>query len=148
MTRLTGRRSTGRLKSFGSMMLDTLDEIATASADSTKRRRIEEIDTELEELKQVRKDLKQERDHLIKGLVEPGNLKVSKDYDRSWTKPTTETVQVRSFDTQPIMDQYFGAPGRLTKCKGQFSDTYVFDVHPGCPYINKKHNAHEFTLRD
>ena len=131
MNDFTGRRKTGKAGRISKGILDGLAALGTAMADAPKQSRIEEIDEEI-------KNLQQERDHLIADLIEPGDLKVSKDYDPYWRKPEAEaTVFVAG-----------SGEGRLTQCKGRrYSGTY-HDAHPGCPYVNQIHIAHEFTLRD
>lgn len=129
----TGRRKTG----LGDSILRGLSALGTAMADGPKYARISEIDTAVAELLQ-------ERDHLIYGLIEPGELKVSDNYDPRWRKPAVEEN-----DETPIMDQYFGAgTARLTECKGRDTMSTYHDAHPGCPYVAKVHTSHEFTLRD
>ena len=114
-----------RATNLGKGLLDGLGYIATKLADSGNLDRIKEIDAEIALLKQ-------ERNHLIKGLIEPGDLKVDEDV--------------------PLMDKFFGKKadaGRLTKCKGSWRDNDPFDKsHPGCPYRKTQHTEHEFTLRD
>jgi hypothetical protein len=129
MNDFTGRRPNDAAKRFGKSLLNGLSYLGTVMADGPKLERIEEID-------QLLIDLKQERDHLINALIEPGDLKVSDDYNPHWTKPSTiVTTSTRD--------------GRLTQCKGRFTRTSTFsDEHPGCPYSGTVHNAHEFTLRD
>ncbi len=118
-----------KFKAFAGKVLDGLATVGTAIADQPKYSRIREIDNQV-------KELLQERDHLIADLIEPGELKVSEDYDPSWRK--TET---------PVSSGT--GEGRLTQCKGRFSaSSSIHDAHPGCPYLATKHNAHEFTLRD
>lgn len=129
MGSFTGRPNTGRAKKIGSSILDGLSLLGTALSDGPKHARIEEID-------QIVADLLQERDHLINDLIEPGNLRVSENFDPRWSKPST-IVQVDSSD------------GRLTQCSGSWRDNDPFDAsHPGCPYRKQQHIAHEFTLRD
>lgn len=130
MGKFTGTPSTGRLKKFGAALLDGLDAMATAANDAPKRSRILEIDNTILELQQ-------ERDHMIQGLVEKGDYVVSENYNPNWSKKS-----------EPIAPVVAGE-GRLTKCKGRWSETSTMhDAHPGCPYINTKHIAHEFTLKD
>ena len=74
MNDFTGRRPTGRAKSFGRALLDGLDAIGTAMADGPKVERIKEIDAHIE-------SLQHEKDSLIASLIEPGNLKVSDSYN-------------------------------------------------------------------
>lgn len=135
MNDFTGRRPTG----FGNRILNGLAAIGTAMADGPKRARIEEIDREVAQLLQ-------ERDHMIADLIEPGELKVSKNYDPNWRKPAIEETEDKT-----AMDAIFGEKqdaGRLTKCEGRSTSSRYHDAHPGCPYIDRIHNAHEFTLRD
>lgn len=134
MNEFTGRRSSDRAKRIGRGLLEGLSALGTAMADGPKHERIEAIDKEI-------KNLQQERDHLIKSLIEPGDLKVSENYDPYWRKPEVD-------DEEPLMDQYFGKPGRLTKCKGRSTSSRYHEAHPGCPYVEQIHTAHEFTLRD
>lgn len=131
MNEFTGRRPSDRARRIGKGILEGLSAIGTAMADEPKRARIEEIDEEI-------KNLKQERDHLIKTLIEPGDLKVSKNFDPYWRKPE-ERTRVR---VMPVGE------GRLTKCKGRSYMGKFHDAHPGCPYIDTIHGPHEFTLRD
>ena len=124
----TGRRNTGTAKRIAGGILDGLSVLGTALADSPRRERITEIESQLE-------SLTWERNKLISELIEPGDLKVDDNFD------------VRR---PPIC--YKPAPrageGRLTECEGQWSDSDTFKVHPGCPYKHTKHNKHEFTLND
>lgn len=129
MSTFSGRRNTGRAKQFGKGLLGALDALGTAMADGPKRTRIAEIDIQV-------KDLLQERDHLVVGLIERGDYEVSDSYDPHWSKPAGGAV-VNTGE------------GRLTQCKGRWSaNSQIHDAHPGCPYVNTQHNAHEFTLRD
>lgn len=129
MSSFTGRRNTGKASSIGRGFLSALDAVGTALADGPKYSRINEIE-------ELVIDLLQERDHLIAGLIEPGNLTVSEDYDPRWRK---SAVIVTTSTTD----------GRLTECKGSWRDNDRFDdSHPGCPYRGTRHIRHEFTLRD
>lgn len=133
MNDFTGRRKSDRAKRFGKGLLEGLSALGTVMADGPKRERIAEIDEQI-------KELQQERDHLITELIEPGDLKVSEGYDPKWSK---------SPRTEPLMDQFFGAgTPRLVQCKGRSHSGTFHSAHPGCPYIDQIHNAHEFTLRD
>lgn len=139
MNDFTGRRRNDRLGRIGRGLLDGLAAVGTAMADGPKVSRILAIDEQV-------KQLLQERDHLVTDLIEPGEFKVSENYDPTWRKPEVEEP-----DTEvPIMDQYFGKQdaGRLTECKGRSTSSRYHDAHPGCPYIETVHNKHEFTLRD
>lgn len=127
MGNFTGRPTSGRFKKFAGAVLDGLSEMAVASAENARQTRIAEIDKEV-------RDLLQERDHLIVDLVEPGDLKVSENYDPYWTKPTT---------LSPAKGE-----GRLAECDGRSTMSVYSNVHPGCPYKDTIHNSHEFTLRD
>jgi hypothetical protein len=129
---LSGRRPTGRAKSFGNALLDGLSALGTVAHDGPMKERINAIDSQLEELRR-------ERDYLIANLYEPGDLEVSEDYDRFWT-PKGD-----SSETPRIVR---AGEGRLTQCKGRDTMGTYHDAHPGCPYIDQRHNAHEFTLRD
>lgn len=130
MSRITGRRSTGRLKGFGEMLLDGLDAMSVALNDGPKIERINEID------KQIR-DLKQERDHLIMGLTQKyEGYEVSDDYDPHWRKSEStlsEPVEV--------------GDGILVHCKGRDTMSVRHEAHPACPYVGEYHTAHEFILR-
>lgn len=134
MNDFTGRRKTDRARRIGKGIFETLVTITDAMTDGPKLARIEEIDREI-------KELRQERDHLIKGLVEPGDLKVSKHFDPYWSKSGTP----RSY--QEMVATGIGTP-RLTKCKGRQTSGRYHDAHPGCPYVEQIHAPHEFTLRD
>jgi len=131
MNNISGRRNTGAAKRFGKALLEGLDSLGTAMNDGPKRARISEIDEQV-------KNLLQERDHLIHALYEPGDLKVSKSYDPNWRKPEDE-------DDSP---SYSSSEGRLTKCPGRDTMSRYHRAHPGCPYVEQIHTAHEFTLRD
>jgi len=131
MNAFTGRPSSGRAKRIGKSLLEGLDALGTVLSDGPKRARINEIDVEV-------RNLLQERDHMIAGLTEPGDLRVSENYDPYWRKPEiTTSVSIDPF-----------AEGRLTQCKGRSTSSSFHDAHPGCPYVEKVHTAHEFTLRD
>lgn len=123
---ISGRRPTG----LGRSILEGLSALGTALADGSNRERIKEID------KQV-KDLLQERDHLIHDLIEPGDLKVSENYDPFWKKSGSTTTIDHDDEI-----------GRLTECGGRSTSGRYHDAHPACPYVDTIHNAHEFTLRD
>jgi hypothetical protein len=124
MSQFTGRRGTGAAKRIGRALLDGLDTLGTAMNDGPKRQRISEIDNLIIELQQ-------ERDHLIAGLYEPGDLKVSDNYDPKWRKADEDMPT-----------------GRLTECRGKFSDGDVYSPHPACPYKDTVHRRHEFTAND
>lgn len=132
MNNFTGRRPSDRAKKFGRAFLDGLDALGTVLSDGPKLERIKEIEAHINRLQN-------EKDSLVSSLIDPGEYKVSDDYDPN-----------RVFT--PLMDQYFGkreGAGRLTKCKGQWSATAtIHDCHPACPYLGTRHIAHEFTLRD
>lgn len=130
----SGRRPTGRASRIGKGILAGLDALGTAMADGPKRTRIAEID------KQV-KDLLQERDHLVVSLIERGDYEVSDNYDPYWRKPETDADEKETVS-------YTSDAGRLTQCKGRTTSSRYHDAHPGCPYVEQIHNAHEFTLRD
>lgn len=106
--------------------LSVLGSVSMAMTDAPKRARLLEIDAELQ-------DLLQERDHVIASMLEPGDLEISDDYDPYWRKGAA---------VQNTTD------GRLTKCKGRNTISKYHEAHPACPYIEKIHTAHEFTLRD
>lgn len=107
-----------------------LAALGTAMADGPKHARIEAIDQEI-------KDLKQERDHLIAGLIEPGSLKPSKDYDPN--------AYVGRIVRAPAP---YSTDGRLEHCEGREYSGKYHKAHPACPYIDTIHIAHDFTLRD
>lgn len=126
---ISGRRPTGRASRIGKGLLDGLAAVSTAMADSPKRERIAQIDIELERLQH-------EKDTLILGLIEPGDLKVSEGYD-----PRRAAI----INNAPVSS----SDGRLTNCEGQWSaSSTIHNCHPACPYLGTKHIAHEFTLRD
>lgn len=133
---ISGRRPNEKTRSFGRSILDGLSAIGTALADGPKYQRIKEIDAQIVELRQ-------ERDHLVHGLIEPGDLKVSDDYDPRWRKAAVAD------DADAVMPDIFSSgEGRLTKCGGRTTMSRYHDAHPGCPYVAQVHNEHEFTLRD
>lgn len=138
MNDFTGRRHTNRARNIGKGILEGLGALGTAMADAPKKVRINEIDTLVE-------NLLQERDHLIADLIEPGDLKVSENYDPRWRKPSVVGVD----EAGPLGDRPVVAEGRLTECAGSWRDNDPFDKsHPGCPYRKTQHVKHEFTLRD
>lgn len=139
MNDFLGRRPNDRARRIGRGILDGLAAVGTALNDGPKFARIGEIDDLILELQQ-------ERDHLIADLIEPGEYKVSENYDPKWRKPTVEEPEDKS-----AMDAIFGEKqdaGRLTTCRGRAYDGYNTTVHPGCPYKDSIHGRHEFTLRD
>jgi hypothetical protein len=128
----SGRRPTdrtetakSRAKRVGMGLLDGLSAIGTVMADGPKFERIKEIDAEMERLQH-------EKDTLIVGLIEPGDLKVSEGYD-----PNRAGIHRLSPEG-----------GRLTMCPGRVTRSIYDSVHPGCPYKDTIHGKHEFTLRD
>lgn len=127
-------RTVHRTARIGKGILSGLGEIAGALSDGGKLARIREIDEAVY-------NLQQERDHLIAGMNEPGKLKVSENYDPHWRKPVAVVVDAE-YTVPPSAD------GRLTHCKGRANAGVYHDAHPGCPYVNRIHNAHDFTLRD
>lgn len=133
---ISGRRPNDRARRIGKGLLEGLSAIGTALADGPKFQRIEEIDAQITELRQ-------ERDHLIKDLIEPGDYKVSSDYDPRWRKTDVEPAEASD-----IAMSFPDTEGRLTQCKGRSTSSTYSSVHPGCPYNAKIHVAHEFTLRD
>lgn len=132
---MSGRRPNDRARRIGKGILDGLSAIGTALADGPKYQRINEIDAQITELRQ-------ERDHLIYGLIEPGDLKVSEDYDPRWRKTDVEP------DEASDIAMSFPDTGRLTRCRGRASMNAYHSAHPGCPYVDTIHNSHEFTLKD
>lgn len=125
---VSGRRPTGNARRIGKGFLEGLAAVSSALADSPKRERILQIDLEMERLQH-------EKDTLIVGLIEPGDLKVSEDYD-----PRRAAI---------IHNAPVSTDGRLTDCRGSWQDNDPFDKsHPGCPYRKTQHGSHEFTLRD
>lgn len=123
MTHFTGRKPTGLGARIGKGLLDGLEAVGTAMNDGPKLERIKQIDSEMERLQH-------EKDSLIVGLIEPGNLKVSDDYDPH----------------KAVIMNVAGA--RLTHCEGRRTSSRYHDAHPACPYIETIHNAHDFTARD
>lgn len=119
---ITGRRKTG----LGDSILRGLAAVGTAMSDGPKLERIRQIDADLD-------NLQHEKDTLIAGLIEPGDLRVSEGYDPH------RAVVIRN--VRP------GEP-RLVECEGRSTMSVFHDAHPACPYIEQRHNAHEFTLRD
>lgn len=134
MNDFTGRRPSDAAKRISKGFREGFNMLGIALADGPKRRRIEEIDALIIELNQ-------ERDHLIKDLIEPGDLKVSENYDPRWTK--TESKDEDEDDVTLSQDG-----GRLTTCEGRDSMSVYHNAHPGCPYLETVHIKHEFTLRD
>jgi hypothetical protein len=125
-------------KTVGRGILTGLAALGTAMADGPKLQRIDVIDQEI-------KDLRQERDHLIAGLIEPGDLKPSKHYDpNAYVGRSVSSPAPYSSDLPP------GSPlrARLEHCKGREYSGKYHKAHPACPYIDTIHNAHDFTLRD
>lgn len=133
MNEFTGRRNTERVRRISRTLFDGLNALGAAVADSPKVDRIEKID------KQV-KDLLQERDHLVVSLINPLDYEVSDNYDPNWRK--TE------IDDEPETFSHTSDVGRLTTCKGRSTSSRYHEAHPGCPYVEQIHTAHEFTLRD
>lgn len=124
---MSGRRPNDRLGRIGKGLLEGLAAVGTMMADGPKLERIEQIDSEIERLQH-------EKDTLIASLIEPGDLKVSDDYDPN---------------KAVIIHPARAGEGRLVKCEGSWRDNDPFDKsHPGCPYRKTQHIKHEFTLRD
>jgi len=127
MSTFTGRAPSGRVSRIGKGLLDGLVTMSDALHDGGLRTQIEDIDGQIEVLRR-------ERDSLISRLYEPGDLKVSDDFDPTWRKPETTPTP--------------SGPGRLTQCAGREYMGVYHGAHPGCPYIDSIHKAHDFTLRD
>lgn len=119
-----------RLGSFVSSVGTALNNAAMASHDANLRQRVREIDEELDQLRM-------ERDHHIANLYEPRtNEVVSMHYvPGQWQPRPTPLFGERDLG------------GRLTQCSGR-RYTNDYRMHPGCPYSEKNHGEHEFTLRD
>lgn len=116
-----------RLRTFASSVGTALNNMAIASHDAESRRRILEIDEEMLQLRM-------ERDHLLANLYEPKSDEgPSARYIPGQWKPHPKSSS---------------GEGRLTQCKGRDTMGTYHNAHPGCPYIDRRHVAHEFTLRD
>lgn len=129
--------SKDKFAKFGKSFANAVVRASTIIHDGSRMEQIEKIDKQVAELLQ-------ERDHLIADLIDPGDLKPSKNYDPNWRKKTVE-------DDEPVQTSLssFSSEGRLTQCEGSWRDNDPFDKsHPGCPYRKTQHINHEFTLRD
>lgn len=132
---MSGRRPTGRASRIGKGFLEGLSILATNLTDAPRKARIKEIDEQI-------KNLRQERDHLVADLIEKEDYEVSEDYDPHWRKPE----ETRIGDVHNYRNS--SSDGRLTECVGRSTMSRYHGAHPGCPYVDQIHTAHEFTLRD
>lgn len=121
-----------RFKHAGESFLKGLAAVGTALSDGPARSRIREIDHEM-------KQLQNERDYLVDHLVQPlPDEKVSENYVPGSYYPEPP-VRVSTYST---------GEGRLVQCKGRSTSSRYHQAHPGCPYVEQIHIAHDFMLRD